>query len=187
MLITSHMLFVGFSLNDDNFYRVADGVKKALKVRILLPRYLTLGETDQPSSSLRHQPQSHFEPILRRSLEAAAQLCQHAPTSALTCGSGLGQGSVRSFHSNERIRFFVWANERTSGGVSRCSSTFFNASLASTRPPSLVAWLATDTVLFLCSSWAAHIMDPRFSAALNPAEEKLRHAVQAFQLQMTPE
>ncbi len=34
MLITSHMLFVGFSLNDDNFHKVADGVKKAIKVII---------------------------------------------------------------------------------------------------------------------------------------------------------
>lgn len=30
LLITRHMLFVGFSLNDDNFHRIADDVRKAL-------------------------------------------------------------------------------------------------------------------------------------------------------------
>ncbi len=30
LLITRHMLFVGFSLNDDNFHRIADEVRRAL-------------------------------------------------------------------------------------------------------------------------------------------------------------
>jgi hypothetical protein len=31
MLITRHMLFVGFSLNDDNFHRIADTVRRAVQ------------------------------------------------------------------------------------------------------------------------------------------------------------
>ena len=30
MLITKHMLFVGFSLNDDNFHRIMDAVRGAI-------------------------------------------------------------------------------------------------------------------------------------------------------------
>jgi hypothetical protein len=33
MLITRHMLFVGFSLNDDNFQRIADEVRKVMRTR----------------------------------------------------------------------------------------------------------------------------------------------------------
>lgn len=31
MLITRHMLFVGFSLNDDNFHRIANAVRRAVR------------------------------------------------------------------------------------------------------------------------------------------------------------
>jgi hypothetical protein len=31
LLITRHMLFVGFSLNDDNFHRIADAVRRAVR------------------------------------------------------------------------------------------------------------------------------------------------------------
>ena len=30
MLITKHMLFVGFSLNDENFHRIMDAVRGAM-------------------------------------------------------------------------------------------------------------------------------------------------------------
>ena len=30
MLITKHMLFVGFSLNDDNFHKIMDAVRAAM-------------------------------------------------------------------------------------------------------------------------------------------------------------
>src|SRR5947209_5578996 len=62
MLITSHMLFIGFSLTDDNFYRIADGVRKAMKQRTSFGTNVTL--FSNPFMEELWTPDVKFVPML---------------------------------------------------------------------------------------------------------------------------
>mmetsp|Transcript_21191 Transcript_21191/g.25781 ORF Transcript_21191/g.25781 Transcript_21191/m.25781 type:complete len:188 (+) Transcript_21191:164-727(+) len=54
-MMTSHMLFVGFSLSDDNFFRIADTVKKSLPENSVFGTSLQLPHTPMQSEIWKNQ------------------------------------------------------------------------------------------------------------------------------------
>jgi len=56
LLITRHMLFVGFSLTDDNFHRIIDEVRRSVRTGITDDQNSPRGDSQTPTSPLKYAP-----------------------------------------------------------------------------------------------------------------------------------
>jgi hypothetical protein len=183
LMMTKHMLFVGFSLQDDNFHRLFDSVQRARR--------------SVAASGTSSAPARRSSPMLTKSssFKDKAQLSEKLGT--VVC---LEANTLQQELWGEHLDFvFMDRSENASGRppkptvASGAPDPDDHDDASTPVPTPNLAELSRQQEIFLdylssqCNRLETHnLLNPRFAAQLTPQDLALHDALQAFMADLPP-
>jgi len=160
LLITRHMLFVGFSLKDDNFHRIIDEVRRSVRTAITDEQISPRKSNDQGDSStpsIPVPPLRYVPTFQERRFGTQLVLTENPVTKMLW---------------DEDVYVVAMTAEDATKSERQNAARKFDIFL--------------DYLLSLATSTTSFLLNPRYDALLEEGQRELRNAIYKFVEQLTP-
>eukprot|EP01122_Echinamoeba_exundans_P002066 TRINITY_DN1202_c0_g1_i6.p1 TRINITY_DN1202_c0_g1~~TRINITY_DN1202_c0_g1_i6.p1 ORF type:complete len:448 (-),score=27.53 TRINITY_DN1202_c0_g1_i6:643-1986(-) len=175
LLITRHMLFVGFSLQDDNFHRIADEVRRSLR---------TISETESAaasSSSQTYTSGGHQEAPIVANLASPGIGDSNRPSeSSSTAGLQLNYSASHSMRFgtqlyliSEPVTEILWKQDLNLVAMEKRANS--SPAQAARRLEIFV-----DYLLSLATTTTAFLLNPQYDGLLDDNQRSLRDSLESF-------